>query len=286
MQERIDSKAKVSRHAFDSLRELSEYLDRTPRTWPDAHSADARGSFGPSERWDLSLGYAGALDMAANGWLEGAQRAQRELRAFTPANPAPAMVTDFYGHMPHVPRYCAGAPDCMIRHANPPRFGEGKVLTLYVPVNANMATDARHMANYGLGVAQYVNQLEAEGTRCEVWAMVANDMAQNWQAAWSFKVKSADQPLDLAVMSFAIGHPAVARRLVWGLKERSAVPRTSSYGNARRAKLSDLIDPAHGAVILNGMRDASRTATTPESALAAISKEIETAIELQWENVT
>ena len=280
MQERIDIKAKVSRRAFDSMREFSQWIGTTPRVWPEDASVSERAS----ERWDLSLGYAGALDMAANGWLEGAQRAQRELRTFTPANPAPAMVTDFYGHMPHVPRYCAGAPDCMIRHANPPRFGEGKVLTLYVPLSANCYTDARHMANYGLGVAQYVNQLEAEGTRCEVWAVFSSyRLGADWRATESFKVKSAEQPLDLAVMSFAIGHPAAFRRLSFAANER--LPRAaykSNYGQAVRAKISDLIDPAHGAVILNGMITAEDTATTPGRALEAIGKEIETAIELQW----
>ena len=233
----------------------------------------------------MSLGYAGALTMAANGWLEGAQRAQRELRTITPANPAPAMVTDFYGHMPHVPRHCAGAPDCMIRHANPPRFGEGRVLTLYVPLSADCYADARHMANYGLGVVQYVNQLESEGTRCEVWAVFTSHcLGAKWRATESFKVKSAEQPLDLAVMAFAIGHPAAFRRLSFAANER--LPRaayTSNYGQAARATLADLIDPAHGAVILNGMTTASETARTPQSALEAITKEIETAIAKQWE---
>lgn len=284
MQERIDRKAKVSRRAFESMREFGQWIDVTPRAWPDQASVTERAT----ESWDLSLGYKGALDMAANGWLEGAQRAQRELRTFTPANPAPAMVTDFYGHMPHVPRYCAGAPDCMIRHANPPRFGEGKVLTLYVPLSANCYTNAQHMANYGLGVAQYVNQLETEGTRCEVWAVFSShNLGMGWRSTESFKVKSAEQPLDLAVMAFAIGHPAAFRRLSFAANER--LPRAaykSNYGQAVRAKLSDLIDPAHGAVILNGMTTASQTSRTPESALETITKEIETAINSQWEQVT
>ena len=280
MQQRIDTKARTARYAFNSLRELGQWIDATPRTWRTLQSK--RNA--PEKSWDLNLGYAGALKLASDGWIEGAQRAQKALREFQPAQPAPAMVTDFYGHMPHVPRFCAGAPDSMIRHANPPRFGEGKVLTLYVPLSASCATNAVYMANYGLGVAQYVNQLESEGTRCEVWGCLTQ--LDGWRVTFAFKVKSAEQPLDLAVMAFAIGHPAIFRRIGFALLERCASPTMDGYGYPQNADKGDLIDPPHSAVILNGMKAANTTAKTPEQALEAITAEIEKAIELQWEQGT
>ena len=107
-------------------------------------------------------------------------------------------------------------------HANPPRMGEGKALTLIVPVNALAGVSAQSMSNFGLGVAQYINQLETDGTRvCIIGAICSKVSGKRLTHTWTIKL--ADQPLDLAILSFAIGHPAMFRRLGFALRERSAV---------------------------------------------------------------
>jgi hypothetical protein len=285
MQKRIDIRAKTAFYAFDSLAELGRYIDDTPATWHIGHSNE----YGPSANWDLNAGYRGAVRMAKEGWPEGARRAQQALKAFVPKTPSLALRTDFYGHMPHVPRYCAGAPDNMIRHHKEPTIGGGRVLTLYVPVNASGHTDAQSMANYGVAVAQYIQQLEADGLRVELYGLSCQQgttgAAKGWVLSFSWLLKRADQPLDLAVVTFGIGHPAMLRRLSFALSERSASPEMSSYGNPLRATKAQLINPVNGAVILNGMADAYRYADTPENALDHITKEIDAAIEAQLEGV-
>lgn len=267
----------AARYRFDSMPELFDYIETAPRTWPYKESATNR----PSQSWDLNLGYDGALRLAREGWIEGAERAQEALRAFTPKSPAPDTKTDFFGHMPHVPRYCAGAPDNMLRHTNPPTVGGGRVITLYVAVNANCMQKAQNMANYGLGIAQYINQLETEGLRVEVHAAVAQNTSSGTikRVAHTVCVKRADQPLDLAVMAFAIGHPAMFRRLWFALAERCAGKPCMGYYYPERVKPSDIIDFPQHAYVLNGMLNANSQASTPQLALANVEKEINIAVE-------
>lgn len=280
MQTRIDPNKKSARYSFNSLNGLGNYIANTARTWPCKDSETAY----PNMNWDLECNYAKAVNMAINGWPEGAARVQKALKAFAPATPHPDTVTDFYGFRPHVPRFCAGAPDNMIRHAPVADMGCGRVLTLVVPVNALGIVSAPNMANFGVAVAQYVNQLEMDGTRVELIACIVSNVS-GWRVAHSWTVKSADQPLDLAVIAFAIGHPAMFRRLGFALRERCAAPMDRSYGKTCPAKISDIINAPPGAIALNGMANANEHAPTAEKALAYVSKQIDKAIEAQYDQV-
>lgn len=272
----------VSKYQFDSLPELSRWIKDTPRTWPV--TIDSATKEGKRDSWDLSAGYDGAVRMARDGWLEGAQKLEQYLATLPPKDTAPNLVNDFYGHMPHVARYCAGAPDSMIRHTREGHNGSGRVLTLYVPVNANAYTTAPAMRNFGLGIAMAINALEQQGTRVELYGMYASawftgrgapDVSHVW------RIKDADQHLDLAILAFSIGHPAMFRRLGFALYERSDMHPCHSYGRSTKAKLSHLIDPPSGAYIINGMDEANSIASTPESALTYIEAQLSKMVEQQ-----
>ena len=280
MQTRIDQAKRRALYSFDSLMEFGDWIKNTPRQWPYSYAKDER----PSDRWDLNAGYENAVSMARKGWLEGAAKAQEALKQFTPKDAAPDTRNDFYGFRPHVARFCAGAPDCMIRHTREGENGAGRVLTLAVGLDANAHTKAEHMANFGIAVAQYVNQLEAQGVRVELIGVLVADMyAKQWRMAHSVRIKRAEQPMDLAVIAFAIGHPAMLRRLGLAAMERSErAAAMESYGSAVDAKLTDLINPMPGTYILNGMKNAATHAPTPEAALEYVSKQIDQAMEAQY----
>lgn len=280
MRKRIEPGKGWSYH-FDSLAELGRYLRDTPRTW---HGCDS--SEGPSygKGWDLGCTYDEAERMAREGWLEGAQEAQQALKALALKSPEPDTKVDFYGFLPHVPRFCAGAPDSMIRRAREATGGMGKVITLYVPVNAVGGVDAKYMRNFGLGVAQYINQLETDGVRVELYGVICSEQGYSYSGdapalTHSWRIKTADQPLDLAVLAFSVGHPAMFRRLGFALRERSDAPRNPGYGRSRPAKLSDLIDPPNGAYVLNGMTIANEIARTPKDAVEYVKRQIDAMLE-------
>jgi hypothetical protein len=276
MQRRQDGKNE--RIAFQSLAELGEYIETTRAKWSFRSSEKYRGDV----TWDLGADYKEAVRMARHGWLEGAEKAQEALKAFMPMTPEPDTKVDFYGYRPHVPRYCAGDPMNMVRR-DPidPQYGSGKVLTLGVPVNAVSSVSAQSMANFGVAVAQYVNQLETEGTRVELIGMSVSEVS-GWRVAQTWVIKGAEQPLDLAVVAFSIGHPAMFRRLGFALLERCAAPETATYGHTKAAEVSDIINAAPGTFILNGMKNADQYAPTPAKALEYVTQQIEKAMEAQY----
>lgn len=274
MQTRIAPLKKSALYSFGSLAELGRYLDDTPRTWKGSDSSVTTYA---EPHWDLGAGYKACVTYAREGWLEGAQRAQHALKAFTPATPKPDRVNDFYGYAPNVPRYCAGAPDCMMRKTPDPHEGMGRVLTLIVPVNALGYVSGKYMANFGLAVAQYVNQLEMEGVRVELIGAICS-IVSGWRVVHTFQIKTAEQGLDLAVVAFAIGHPGMFRRLGFALRERCAAPRDHGYGRSDSLRMRDVINAPPGAIILNGMVNADTCARTPQEALEYITAQIDKAI--------
>jgi hypothetical protein len=274
MQERIE--AKRARYFFDSVAEMQAWIDRTPRKW----RANSSESNDPDHDWDLNAGYAGACALARDGWNEGAQKVQDALKTFPLATPNPDTKTDFYGFRPHVARFCAGAPDCMIRHVREAPDGRRNVLTLIVPVNAMSRVGARAMANFGVALAQYVNQMETDGTRVEIIAAVVSKVS-GWRVSAGIRVKYAEQPLDLATLAFAIGHPAMFRRLGFAIRERCHAPEDPGYGITEAARVDDIINCPPGAVVLNGMKDADANARTPEAGFEYVSQQIEKELERQ-----
>lgn len=284
MQERIEKGAQSSgpgssvylgraRYFFESLAEMGAWIERTPRTWKINDSARTD----PSTSWDLGAGYASAVDMACNGWIDGASRSQSALNALAPLTPEPRQRVDYVGHRPHVVRAMAGDMKSMIRKVKVRADnGKGRVVTLIVPVNATAGVSAECMANFGVAVAQYVHQMERSGIRVEVIAAMTSRVSQ-WRVSACVRIKHASQPLDLAVMAFAIGHPAMFRRLGFAIRERCAAPMDTGYGRTCDTQADDCINAPQGAIVLNGMADADRYAQTPEQAVRYVTLKLDDA---------
>jgi hypothetical protein len=154
--------------------------------------------------------------------------------------------------------------------------GRGRVVTLIVPVNAVAGVSADHMANFGVAVAQYVHQMERSGIRVEVIAAMTSRVSQ-WRVSACVRIKHASQPLDLAVMAFAIGHPAMFRRLGFAIRERCAAPMDPGYGRTCDTQADDCINAPQGAIVLNGMADADKYAQTPADGVAYVTRTLDAA---------
>lgn len=271
MQTRVTlGKQNLARYSFNSLRELGTYINETPTVWTTDDSQSVPADYS----WDLCAGYDGAVNMARTGWVEGAQRTQKALKAFAPLTPTPQLKNDIVGYRPNIPRYLAGVPNHMVRRVKRGDTGQGRVLTLAVSVVANSFTSAHCMSNFGVAVAQYINQLERSGIRVHLIGTFAVER-NSWRLAVTWTIKHAGQPLDLSALAFAIGHPAMLRRIGLAMMERqSDTPQMSAYGSAMDARASDLIDAPNGTIILNGMKSANTHAATPEAALAYVSEQI------------
>lgn len=258
---------KSTSYHFGSLHELANWIDETPRTWRYNTSNDHE----PNDDWDLSAGYDASVKMAQYGWIEGAQKSQATLKPMRPTTPVTKNALRVSGSRVKVSKYVTGNPRCMINRKTVQQTAT--VLTLIVPVNALGNVSAQYMANFGLGIAHYIAQLQKAGTRVEVWGAL-NSQVDEEMLTHTFVIKRASQPLDLAVLSFAVGHPAMFRRLGFALRERSTVRENSNYGRTQPLSMGHVISPPRGAVILNGMARANEIARTPAEASQYIANEI------------
>jgi hypothetical protein len=284
MQERIENGRQPSkpgktpdmgraRYFFESLAEMGAWIERTPRQWTCKDSVTAF----PAQAWDLGAGYDSAVSMAKGGWLEGASRAQEALKTLKALTPEPRNRIDFAGYRPHVQRAIAGDMKSMVRKVKVRADnGRGRVLTLIVPVNATAWVGAEAMANFGVAVAQYINQLERDNVRVEVIAAMTSKVS-GWRVSACVRIKHASQPLDLAVMAFAIGHPAMFRRLGFAIRERCAAPMDTGYGRTVATREDDVINAPQGAIVLNGMADADEHARTPADGVAYVTRVLDKA---------
>jgi hypothetical protein len=267
---RKDRQGGAYRYHFDHLPELAKYAAEAPRKWSYRSSlAEGRGY-----EWDLATGYERAVELAKSGWIEGAQRTQRALKAFAPKTPIPATKYDVVGSRPCVARYVQGIPTNMVRRVKIADSGRGRVLTLVVSVAANWYVEAPNMAHYGVAIAQYIRQLEAAHTRVHLIACFTVKL-HGRRVTHSWTVKNADQGLDLANVAYSIGHPACFRRLGFALLERCDSPSQANYGASVDSIPADIIGLPANAVILNGMKDVNTNCPTAEAGLAYVEKQID-----------
>lgn len=255
------------KYSFDSLPELYRYLKDAPNTWRQDESHTARAQ----ETWDLGVGFEGAMKLASTGWVEGARRIAKSMKSFKSPERGATERLSIAGYRPCVPAHLAGSPRSMFAKHN-----EGAplkpVIRLVVQVGALYGVNAKHMANIGAAVAQYVKQQEAHGVRVEVYGASSASSAGN-TVTFIWRVKKAEQPLDLPMLAFSIGHPAMQRRLVFALRERSSCPRMPSYGATDSISERTLINPIKNAKYINGMKEADIIAKTPADAWAWLERQ-------------
>lgn len=253
----------------DDLRDVEHYLATTPRVWSCSSSTQSAGGFG-GNTWDFGAGYDGAMRMAREGWSDGAADLHLRLSAMpAPINRHADLKWGVAGHRGSVPRYLAGNPMHMVSRGK--RTGSPPVIHLIVNISASGATTAEAYKQYGTAVAAMVQQLEARNHRVELDVADATSYGNRGRSITGWKVKRADQPLDLAAIAFSIGHPAALRRLSFALQER--LPKSmESPGYGMPASLpeniGDLINARH-AIHINGIGTAYFSGQRDMLALAA-----------------
>jgi len=265
----------TARYFFDSLQEAQRWIEATPRTWRE----DASKSNKTSPDWDLNTDYTQALALARDGWREGAAKVTGALKRIPVRSAAPEIRHDFYGYRPNVARAISGRPDAMVRRANNAESNARPIVTLVVPINAGSGVRASSMSNFGIAVMHHVRQLEANKVRVEIVICTTTELhSDGTRLCTAIRVKRAEQPMNLGTLAFAIGHPAMFRRIIFAIRERTATESDSSYGFSVYTEPSDIVGYKPGTVIINGMRDADTVASTPAKALKYVEAKIEAAM--------
>lgn len=256
---------------FDSQIEAAEYLQKTEPKW---RGKGSRSRHDNEHSWDFGLGWAATQELARTGWSAGAMDLSDRLAVHMPERDhVDSWRYDVAGELPDIGRYLAGDPVHMKRHGHPK--GHKPIISLFVNNWIVCSTKAHQMANYGAALVSLIDQLENSGRRVE---LVAGTIAQHTRSylggktmlSATWRVKAAEDPLDLASVAFALAHPAASRRFGWSLWECTNAPEDASYGSGLGASATedDLIDPFPGTLMIRGIKMDGARCDTLEGAIA------------------
>jgi hypothetical protein len=223
-----DNGNSVARVHFESLSELAAMI---PPTAPSRVPENERHHWTKNDEtfYGLTKTMRAALDLARNGWKEGAERARPLLERVNVARPVrKAMVKwSVAGGIPSVPRYLSGDPMHMRTTATAPT-NKQPVITLISSTSAPWYVKPEHFEFAAVAAAAIIDRLEDAGFRVEVIAgrressdstgttsRSGENNARGHRSEMWFRLKAAQDTLDLDRLVFGLGHPAVHRRLLF-----------------------------------------------------------------------
>jgi hypothetical protein len=165
-------------------------------------------------------------------------------------------VWDVTGAEVDVGVYLSGVPECMVDAMPREVSARGKVITFVIPAGYVNTVEHDVIINRGLALATLCTAIIDAGHSVEIWSGFTGRLTLP-KAELRFRslarVISAGEPLDIGRLIFAVAHPAMLRRLWFGVwdaqpPEVAAAMRDDRYGHGpydcRAADLpSDITDP-------------------------------------------
>jgi len=227
-----DNGKPVPRLHFDSLAELVSFI---PDTAPQSVRDDARRYWSAKDPtfYGTTTTMAEALKLARDGWQEGAARALPLLERVKIARPTKRSLSryDVAGAVPSVSRYLSGNPLAMKTRQTSPT-NQTPIITLISSTAAQWVVDPETFEALAVAAAALVDRLEDAGFRVEVIAGRRESSSQEGvtqatgenntlghRSEMFFRVKAAQDSLDLARLVYGVGHPAVHRRILFAIGE-------------------------------------------------------------------
>lgn len=220
---------------YDSVNDVLAHLEQDRPYSAGTASTDNMAE----DRWDLGIGYDGALDAYTGGWSEGAQKAYdlAERIIPRPIGKRTAFTRDVAGSFPNVGAYLAGAPNAMYRPSSK-RAKARPYVHLYAPIGYSGGTNAATAFDRGCAIVALCDALETAGCRVKITLIRNSDMfdSPNTRLTMRFLVKDYGERLDIDQLIFTAAHPAMFRRICFALQERSEHKvaknhTTSGYGS-------------------------------------------------------
>lgn len=224
-----DNGKPVARLHFDTLADLAALVpEDAPR---NAHDTHGWANYEKNKHGNART-MADALRMAREGWREGAERARPLLDRVKVARPTKRSLVryDVAGAVPSVPRYLAGNLLNM-RTFQRSATSQRPVITIVASTAAPWFVEAGTFEGLAVAAMAIVDRLEDTGFRVEIIAgrressETGNNNAARkgtgennrlgYRSEMFFRLKAADDALDLDRVAFGIGHPAVHRRILF-----------------------------------------------------------------------
>jgi hypothetical protein len=239
---------------FDSPADLIAAVDAAEKSpsskfrggWPQHADDDYRGDrgfLGSESSWEdfKKLAAAGSPKLAAK---------VEKLRASVDAiidrirARSEGIVYDVSGQWLDVGRLMSGEPEAFGSMQQVEwGGGQSKVVRVEVNVVCSGGLSPASFAARGAAAAAFADLVESSGRRVEIYALRAASKGGRLSEPdhqIRVKLKSANEPLDLAKVALAIADPGLYRRAMWAISANDGVPASSCSPVAYR---HDLLPP-------------------------------------------
>lgn len=193
-----------------------------------------------SRKHDPDLGtptWEEAVRLAETGWSEGRNRLvqQTGVEAYQVAASARGWIYDYAGAHPDVPRFLGGDLDCMVDY-QPDYLRFRPIVRIVVSPITFSDVSQSNIKNWGAALVSWIDELERSGRRVEItwlscsqpsWVYDDEKLINRGgpRVAISFRLKDADQPVELDRLAFWIMHPAAQRRMQFAVKEQMNIEK-------------------------------------------------------------
>ena len=238
METNIDMKTSGTTYVmdrFDSLWEMLDYANDNP-----TKGQSEQGTYENTETRD----FADAYRLGKDGWSATRPQVDEMLEALRDRigqrlDMSTVIKWDVAGGAVDVGRWCQGLPDHMLDFPMVPTERMGKVVRLFIDYGASAGYTAEFIRNRGVAILALIDTLKALGVSMEVWGETAVKGMSGAVHTTVTKLHDPANRLDIDELMFALGHPAMLRRVAFGVRERSKVSKSISayvgggYGRTR-----------------------------------------------------
>ena len=228
---------------FENIRDVVHYINSTKATsWFVESGEHSEVKAAHKVNWYGTPDFETALNMFVNGWEEKAKQIEnqfRNLKRGTAINMSHVKFTqDVVGFQPIVPNYLMGLPNSMVGTKMVMR--KEKVVTLNINNSFASSVKADKIEETCLKALQLIKTIELGGCRVNLNTFYIGkviDVIDGKRMAIynliKFKIKSANERLNISKVAFPLIHPSFLRRIMFKVIEHSPIftpPFTNSYG--------------------------------------------------------
>ena len=209
---------------------FQEFLDRTITNGPPAGGVNATWAGGT---------FDDALNLATNGFASAIAEAEARISAIETdigegLQSTFHAVHDTAGSEVDISRYLSGEPECMIESTPIKVMRTGRIIKVAVPVCYSNTIKPETVLNRGAAIMALVDAFSRMQHPVEIHAGCAihNSQYGSKRLVYLVKVQSADQPLDMSRIMYALAHPTMLRQLFFAAEEQEApdIRRTFDVG--------------------------------------------------------
>lgn len=204
----LPAASNYSRWHFADMADMPLYPLIPATAWNDSAWNDDDSFRGGSMRHAISL--------ARSGWPVGAETARKLHEGVQAAMPERKRLAAYSvaGSVPSIPRAIAGNPMSMRRIVTK-ETAQRPIVTLVCDICVGAFFPASGMIAHAAAVAGIVDFLESAGFRCDVLTVARFRGRMSGEIA--VRMKAPEQPLNLAVLAYGLGHPSFFRRHMFAI---------------------------------------------------------------------